>query len=56
LEYKTGNTWKKIQCDYPILKDGWNIARFSPVKASALKLNVKLPKEFSSGIHEWIVE
>jgi hypothetical protein len=29
---------------------------FEPVKASAVKIRVKLNKEFSAGIYEWIVE
>ncbi|MBN1996841.1 glycoside hydrolase family 127 protein [candidate division KSB1 bacterium] len=56
LEYKTDLTWEKIQCEYPVIKDGWSIADFSPIKASALRLKVKLPEENSSGIHEWVVE
>ena len=56
--YQTGNTWKpvKIKSAYTVTKDGWDSLEFEPVKASAVKIRVKLNKEFSAGIYEWIVE
>jgi hypothetical protein len=39
-----------------VTKNGWNSIDFKPVKASAIKLKVKLNKVFSSGIYEWVVE
>ncbi len=56
--YLTGNTWKpaKPKGTYSVTKDGWNTVEFAPVRASAVKLRVKLNKEFSSGLYEWIVE
>jgi DUF1680 family protein len=56
--YKTGNTWKPviIKTPYKVTKDTWDILSFEPVKTSALKLRVKLNKDFASGIHEWVVE
>jgi len=59
IQYKAGNAWKPVKIDanpYPITKNGWDSVEFEPVKTSALKLRVKLNKEFSTGIYEWIVE
>jgi uncharacterized protein len=56
--YLSGNIWKPVKANtaYKITKDGWDSLDFEPVKASSIKLKVKLNKEFSSGIYEWIVE
>lgn len=56
--YKAGNTWKPVQntTPYKVTKDGWDTLEFSPVKASGVKIRVKLNKDFASGIHEWIIE
>jgi len=56
--YLTGNMWESVKplTPYKVTKDGWDSLVFSPVKASAIKIKVKLNKDFSSGIYEWIVE
>lgn len=41
---------------FAVTKDAWNIAEITPVKASALRINVKLNKEYSSGIHEVVID
>jgi len=69
IQYMAGNTWKPVKIDvvetglrpvsttsYPITKNGWDSVEFEPVKTSAIKLRVKLNKEFSTGLYEWIVE
>jgi hypothetical protein len=58
LLFLSGNVWQpvKAKTPYNITKDGWDSLSFSPVRATALKLKVKLNKEFASGIYEWIVE
>jgi hypothetical protein len=58
LLYLSGNTWKpvKAKSPYKVTKDAWDLIDFTSVKASAVKIMVKLNKEFSSGIYEWIVE
>lgn len=54
----TGNMWESVkpQAPYKVTKDGWDSLVFNPVNASAIKIKVKLNKDFSSGIYEWIVE
>jgi DUF1680 family protein len=58
LLYLYGNVWKSVDAKTPfrITKDGWDTLSFSPVKAKAVKLKVKLNKDFASGIYEWVVE
>jgi len=55
--YESGNGWKpvKVKGEYTITKDAWDEIEFEPVTTSALKLEVTLNKEFSSGIYEWEV-
>ena len=58
LLYQTGSQWKPVEgaSGYPVKKDAWNVVSFNPVKTSALRLQVKLPENHSSGVVEWIVE
>jgi len=58
LLYLSGNIWKQVdtRTGYTITKDGWDSLSFVPVKASAIKMKVKLNREYSSGIYEWIVK
>jgi DUF1680 family protein len=58
IQYQTGNSWKpvKAKSTYTVTKDGWDTQEFEPIKTSAVKIRVKLNKEFSSGIYEWVVE
>lgn len=41
---------------YEIEKDKYSTVKFEPVTTTALKLEVQLPAEFATGIHEWIVK
>jgi hypothetical protein len=57
--YKTGSgDWKEVETDgnYPIIKDEINTINLKKVNASAVKMEIQLSDEFSSGIYEWIVE
>jgi DUF1680 family protein len=58
LLYLTGNTWKpvKVKSPYKVTKDAWDSVSFVPVKASAIKIKVKLNRNFSAGMYEWVVE
>jgi hypothetical protein len=55
--YKSGEGWipVKAKAEYSITKDGWDEIEFESVTTNALKLQVQLSKEFSSGIYEWEV-
>jgi len=56
--YSAGNNWKPVKnkSEYKVTKDGWDSLDFVPVKASAIRIKVKLNKDFSAGIYEWVVE
>lgn len=56
--YKEGTDWKPVEqaSGYPVKKDTWNVVSFKPVNTSALRLQVQLPENHSSGVVEWIVE
>ena len=41
--------------NYGVEKGTGNTVRFDPVKTQALKLEVKQPANYSSGIYEWEV-
>lgn len=56
--YKQGDQWLPVQnvSPYTVTKDKYDSVRFDPVKTTALKLEIQLPAENASGIHEWIVK
>ncbi len=57
LYYKKGEKWVEVngETPYPIIEDQLNKFVFEPVTTTALKLEVRLQKEYSAGLHEWIV-
>jgi hypothetical protein len=56
--YLSGNIWKPVtaKTKYKVTRDAWDSLLFDPVKASSLKIKIKLNKEYSAGLYEWIVE
>jgi hypothetical protein len=56
--YLKGNVWTPVNAKttYTITKNSWDSLVFEPVKTSAIKIRVKLNKEYSAGIYEWTVE
>ncbi len=58
VEYLSGGSWKKVETAslLAVTKDAWNIAEFNPVTTAGIRINVRLNREFSSGIHEIIIE
>ena len=58
LMYKKGKNWVDVvaRTPYPVVKDDFSRIEFEPVETTALKLVVRLPEEYSSGIHEWVVK
>jgi hypothetical protein len=55
---KSGGKWipVKAQGHYPVNKDKLDVVKFKPVTTSALRLEVTLPADYSSGIYEWVVK
>ena len=56
--YKNNGDWKEVnnKSPYKTKKDTYNEVNFEEVTTSALRLQVKLPEDNSSGILEWVVE
>lgn len=57
LLYKQHDKWLPVETtrQYELNKDKYSEVSFKPVKATALRLEVDLPKDFSAGILEWSV-
>jgi hypothetical protein len=57
IQYLDGNLWKPVRAagEYSVAKDRWCEVRFEPLTTTALRLNVKQPPQWSSGVHEWKV-
>ncbi|MBO9682534.1 MAG: glycoside hydrolase family 127 protein [Flavisolibacter sp.] len=56
--YKDGDKWVPVKnlTPYEISKDKYNGIRFEPVKTKALRMEVQLPEDFATGVHEWNVK
>ena len=57
IQYLDGTEWKPVQAkgSYALAKDRWCEVVFDPVPTTALRLAVKLPKDWAAGVHEWQV-
>ncbi|RAW02281.1 glycoside hydrolase family 127 protein [Pseudochryseolinea flava] len=55
--YKSGDQWLPVKTkkNYEILKDKFCEVTFEPVTTNAVRLEINLPKEHSSGVMEWSV-
>lgn len=59
LYYKNGaGEWVTVKNlnSYDVVKGSANIVNFEPVKTTAMKLEIKQPKEYSCGLFEWSVK
>ncbi len=59
LYYKTeAGEWAEVKnpTEYGVGKGMANIVNFDPVKTTAMKLEIKQPKQFSCGVFEWSVK
>ncbi|MFT4203021.1 MAG: glycoside hydrolase family 127 protein [Chitinophagaceae bacterium] len=58
IEYLKDGQWHPVQnlSPYSITKNAYDVAQFEPVTTTALRLVVQLPKDASSGVHEWKVK
>jgi hypothetical protein len=55
IQFLDGSEWKPVvaQGGYAVAKDKWCEVAFPTVKATALRLAVKLPQGWAAGVHEW---
>jgi len=58
LLYKKGDQWLPVEATspYEICKDKFNLLHFKPVNTTALRMEIQLPKEHATGVHEWAVK
>lgn len=58
LYYMKDGEWTLVnnKNEYGIQLDIINTTDFTPVTTTAVKIEIDLPKDCSSGIHEWIIE
>jgi DUF1680 family protein len=58
LYYLKDGQWLPVKntTPYAIAKDQYNQVSFAPVRTTALKLEVQLPADNATGIHEWSVQ
>lgn len=58
LFYRSAGKWIPVETTtgYAITKDSYDQVSFEPVVTSALKIEIGLQKNYSSGVHEWIVK
>ncbi len=58
LFYKKDNEWIEVKnsSSYTVSKDRYDTIKFEPVTTTAMKLQVQLPVDFATGIHEWIIK
>ena len=56
--YRQNGEWKPVEkpSTYGTLLNRYNRATFTPVETDALRLEIKLQPEWSTGIYEWKVE
>ena len=56
--YLKDGQWLPVEhlSSYTIEKDKFNTVEFKKVSTKALRLELKLPKDNASGIHEWVVK
>jgi hypothetical protein len=55
VSWRDGGEWKPVEnaSGFPVDKDGFNHARFTPVTTKEIRLNVQLKKGFSGGVLQW---
>lgn len=58
LKYREDGQWKGIEnfSDYKVTLDDYDRVSFVPVTTDALRLELQMEDNFSTGIQEWIVE
>jgi DUF1680 family protein len=57
LLYKKGGAWTEVKAlgTYGTLKDQYNTLEFEPVVTQGLRIELRQPDDFSTGVQEWVV-
>ncbi|NCI46791.1 glycoside hydrolase family 127 protein [Sediminibacterium soli] len=58
LLYKKGEEWVPVEpvSTDEMSKDKYNKATFKPVVTRAIRMEIRLPKDHATGVHEWILK
>ena len=58
LLYKQGGEWKPVEntCPYGVEKGAYNQVAFKPVTTTAMRLEVRIQENISTGVNKWHVE
>jgi uncharacterized protein len=58
LLYKSGDRWHPIESPtaFGVARDAWNTVTFTPVKTTALRIELTMQRNFSAGLQEWRVK
>ncbi|WP_443938727.1 glycoside hydrolase family 127 protein [Pedobacter sp. MW01-1-1] len=58
LLYKKGEEWLPVETltPYEISKDKFNVVTFKPINTSAIRMEIQLPAEHATGVHEWSIK
>ena len=56
--YKAGEEWLPVKAagEYGLARDAWNTVKFAPVRAKALRLEIRLQENWAAGVHEWLIK
>jgi len=56
--YKQGDAWVPVKnlTGYSPVKDKYDVVRFEPVRTTAIRLEIQLPQNYATGVHEWIIQ
>jgi hypothetical protein len=56
--YKKDGQWVPVKntTPYTVSKDNFNVVTFEPVATTALRMEIQLPVDNSTGIHEWAIK
>lgn len=57
LKYRKGNNWYEVKPkgDYGTQRDQFNRLDFEPVATDGLRLEIRQPDNYSTGVQEWVV-
>jgi uncharacterized protein len=58
LLYKSGAGWLPVTSAGPfgVAKDAWNTVTFTPIRTTALRLELQMQPGVSAGVHEWAIK
>jgi len=58
LMYKKGNSWAQVKAkgEYGVKKDQYNRLEFEPVTTAGLRLEIRQPDDYATGVQEWKVK